>query len=296
MLAIQLKPGQEELSTFRLSNGGDGVIQMRAYAMDFASRPGQSYVFTEPGHSSYSPSAWIQLSPSSFDLQPGQQMEVEARITVPALVEPGERHAAVFFETVPPQEDTGISVAVGSRLTALLYLTVPGPGFQPAPEAGIQAITMPGYTQGGPLDFSLTLHNAGNVHVRVAARATFTGLWGRHVGELDLGDAVVLPGSERTINGSLEDVPFMDRLFARFVIGYYDEDGKLVNKSETVRLWVLPWKLLVPLMLLAAGVTAMLIVFKKKYQFRLEPRAPRTLQWGNFGTVWPRSGTRRSKR
>jgi hypothetical protein len=130
---------------------------------------------------------------------------------------------------------------------------------------------VPGIVEGGPVETGVVVRNSGNVHVTAAAKAYFADTWGKN-SELDLGQVIILPGGERTMKSVWQEAPFLGRVKMSIVVGYFDGQGELVNKSRTATFWVIPWKLLGGIV---AGATIAIAVFwrlRKRYRLRLERR------------------------
>lgn len=229
------------IRTVSVENQSDATVRMRVYVMDFRITKENDFVFLEPGEESYSCSKWLSHEETDFELAPGENRAVVVTINVPREVEPGGHYAALLFETVQPQLDQGSSVTISSRIASLFYLTIPGvTEADVLAKAEIVSLGFPGWAVGGPVKIAVVVCNTGNVHLDIATKAYLYGLWGRKLEELDLGQTVILPGSERIVEGSWGKTPFFDRVKANVVIGYFNEHEELVNESKTTTLWVTP--------------------------------------------------------
>jgi hypothetical protein len=63
---------------------------------------------------------------------------------------------------------------------------------------------------------------------------------------------------------------------ASVVIGYFDQQGELVNKAKTADFWVIPWKVIV-IIGVALGLFILLVwLLRKRYRLRIERKQ------GNF--------------
>ena len=97
-------------------NTGDETIRVHTYPMDFSIDKENSFTFSEPGYESYSCAAWLSIEEPEFNLAPGENKSVIVTISVPQDLEPGGHYAALFFEMVPPEAQSGVSVAVSGRI------------------------------------------------------------------------------------------------------------------------------------------------------------------------------------
>ncbi len=226
---LNISEGEQAQRIITVKNQGGEPIGVCAYVMDFFIDKDGNFIFSEPGHESYSASKWLSVNCTDFELASGESQEVEVIIAAPADIEPGGHYAALFFETVPSVNEEGVSISM--RIPSLFYITVPGiTDTDIAANAEIASLILPGSVEKGPVDVGVVVKNSGNVHLTIAAEAYFSDLFGRS-SELDLGQVTILPNSEGTLTGSWQEDPFIGRVRANFVIGYFDRHEELVNKS-----------------------------------------------------------------
>jgi len=263
--------GQVAEEVISVENQGDGVARIRAYAMDFSIDEESNFAFYEPGHESYSCARWLTLNEAEFDLNPGATKEVKVTVAVPDEVEPGGHYAALFFETALLEAPPGVSVTIAGRIPSLFYLTIPGATeAEVFSDAEIVSLLLPGWVEKGPVETGVVVRNTGNIHLTIAAKVYFSGFRGENIGELDLGQVVVLPHSERIMKGRWEKIPLFSRVKASVVIGYFNQQGELVNKTKTADFWIIPWKL-VTIIVVALGLLILLIWrLRKRYRLRIE--------------------------
>ncbi len=272
---LMVNSGETSTQEISLRNTGDEPTRVRVYALDFSIDRENNYTFSEPGHESYSCASWLDIQESEFVLGPGETKQVQVTISVPQAVEPGGHYAALFFETVPPETQPGVSVAVAGRIPSLFYLTIPGVSDADiVANAEISSLMLPGWVDGGPVQIGAVVHNTGNVHLTIATKAYFTDFRGRQAGEIDLGQTTVLPGAERAITGTWEKTPFVGPVKANFVIGYFDDHEELVNKSMDGNFWIIPWKVIIIAIASVGLIIVAVLVLKSKFRLKLERREP----------------------
>jgi len=269
---VELTVGRGEAveSAVNVENQGGEPVRLRTYAMDFSVDRESRYLFSEPGHETYSASRWLSLDDAEFELAGGERREITVGLRVPREAEPGGHYAALFIESVPSPSEVGVGIS--TRIPCLFYVAISDPdGVAVSADCSIASCILPGIVESGPVDAGVVLRNSGNVHLTAAAKAYFTDTWGKD-SELDLGQVVILPNGERSLKGSWEDAPFLGRVNANLVVGYFDEQGQLVNKSRSAEFWVIPWKLLTGA---AAGVIIIVAaswLVKKRFRLRIERR------------------------
>ena len=225
------------------ANTGDARVTVRVYPMDFRIGKGGAFSFSEPGDESYSCATWLNIDPAEFELLPGETRGVEVAVSVPPEVEPGGHYGALLFETMPGQREMGSPVTSTTRIASLFYVTIPGvTDADVFTGVEIVSVPVPRWVRGAPVELGVVVHNTGNVHLVAAGKAYLTGFWGRKIGEVGLGETVVLPQSERAMRGTWEGTLFLERVKAKVVVGYFDERGELVNEAAMMSFWVVSWQ------------------------------------------------------
>jgi P pilus assembly chaperone PapD len=268
---LTVSTGETSSQGISLRNTGDEPTTVRVYAMDFSIDRENNYTFSEPGHESYSCASWLGVGETEFELGPGAAKEVEVTISVPQQVEPGGHYAALFFETVPADTEPGVSVA--GRIPSLFYLTIPGvTDADITANAEITSLQLPGWVDGGPVEVGAVVRNAGNVHLTVASRASFTDFRSRQGGEIDLGQTIVLPGAERVIAGTWDNTPFIGPARVTVTIGYFDDHGELVNRSLQGSFWIIPWKVIMVAVASLGLIVVAILILRKKFRLKVERR------------------------
>jgi P pilus assembly chaperone PapD len=267
---LTVNRGEQAEKTINVVNQGSESIKVMNYTGDFSIDKEGNFVFSEPGHESYSASKWLSVEETELEIAPGESREVEVSISAPMEVEPGGHYAALFFEAAPSSNQEAISVSI--RIPSLFYLTVPGvTEADISANADIVSLMMPNIAGKGPVEMGVVVRNSGNVHLTVAAKARFTSSWGNS-SELDLGQIVILPGSDGMLKGEWQGSPLFGRVKGSVVIGYLDQNGELVNKSQTAEFWVVPWSLIGIIVGVMGVVVPAIIVLRKRYRLRVERR------------------------
>jgi P pilus assembly chaperone PapD len=265
---LTVNRGEQVGKMINVQNQGSELIRMRAYVMDFSIDREGNFVFSELGHESYSAARWLNIEEADFEIAPGESREVEVSISAPSEVEPGGHYAALFFETIPSANQGAVSIS--TRIPTLFYITVPGiTEAEVIANADIASLVLPGFAGKGPVEAGVVVHNSGNVHLTVAARAHFSASLGGD-SELDLGQMVILPNSDGVIKSNWQQAPFFGKVRASVVIGYLDHKGELVNKSQTAEFWVIPWSLIGIIVGVTVVVVPAIVVLRKRYRLRVE--------------------------
>jgi P pilus assembly chaperone PapD len=265
---LTVNRGEQAGKIIHVQNQGSEPIAIRAYVMDFSIDREGNFVFSEPGHESYSASRWLSVAETDFTLAPGESQEIEVRLSAPSEVEPGGHYAALFFEAIP-SANQGV-VLISTRIPTLFYITVPGiTEAEVMANADIASLVLPGFAGKGPVEAGVVVHNSGNVHLTVAARAHFSASWGGS-SELELGQAVILPNSDGVMRSNWQQAPLFGKVKASVVIGYLDQKGELVNKSRTAEFWVVPWSMIGIIVGVMGVIVPAIVVLRKRYRLRVE--------------------------
>jgi hypothetical protein len=156
------------------------------------------------------------------------------------------------------------------RIPTLFYITIPGiTGAEVIANADIVSLQLPGVAGRGPVEMGVVVRNSGNVHLTVAAKAYFDGYWGGS-SELDLGQKIILPNSEGMLKEEWQEAPYFGRVRANVVIGYLDNQGDVVNKSQTAEFWVVPWSLVGIILFVMGVVVPAIVIISKRFRLRVE--------------------------
>jgi P pilus assembly chaperone PapD len=140
-------------------NQGETPVHVDVQKQDFTGARDGSLAFIE--ESPYSAVNWVEVSPSAFDLEPGQSQTVLATMQVPADPAPdvGDHQVALVF--LVPAGDTDANVKVNRGIATPVYVTVPGAIDD---TVTISSLSAPWFSGGGPVTVTATVENSGNVH------------------------------------------------------------------------------------------------------------------------------------
>jgi P pilus assembly chaperone PapD len=265
---LTVNRGEQAGKTIHVQNQSGEAIAVMAYAMDVSSGKEGAFIFAEPGYGGYSASKWFSMETTDFELAPGEIKDVEVATSAPDEVEPGGHYAALFFEAIPLANQGAVSIS--TRIPSIFYITVPGiTEADIIASAEIVSLQLPKIANRGPVDMAVVVHNSGNVHLTVAARAHFAASWG-NASELDLGQMIILPNSDGVLRGKWQRLPFVGKVKASIVIGYLDQNGELVNKSQTAEFWVVPWGFVGIILFVMGVIVPAMVIIGRRYRLRLE--------------------------
>ena len=125
----QIAAGASETNVIEVRNGGSQAVRVKVQAQDWQmSRKGE-VAFARAGSTSGSLSAWLEINPTDFQVEPGQAKEIRYTLTIPAGTRPGSYHEAIIVEGMPAQQGppTPKKMAIHGRFGVMIYETVGKP-------------------------------------------------------------------------------------------------------------------------------------------------------------------------
>ena len=241
---VMLEPGQSTVQEVTIVNRTGATVDASFSTVDFAGSldPSVSHVLLEDEDSTRGARDWMELEIDKIELEQGDTLKFDVRITAPLDAEPGGYYAAVVAE---PGSAAGQD---GDRATSLFLITVPG---EFDSRATLNEPGLPSLASFGPINIDLVFNNLGNIHQSPSGSVTITNILGQEVAVLPVEEWVVLPeSSRRTVvewPGRWHFGPY--KVNAQIS---YGEDGNILSASSTI--WFLPWDIVL------AGLAALLII------------------------------------
>ena len=267
---MEANVGQSAERAITLENPSHESVTVNVYGMDFSVGRDECFTFSEPCDESYSCSSWLTVDEAFFELGAGETRAVKVTVAVPDGVEPGGHHAALLFEACLLDAETDSSVNISSRIASLFYVTIPGVSEADiTTDAEIVSLILPAWVEGSSAELGVVVRNTGNVHLNIAGKMYLTGFRGNSIAEVDLGQTIVLPGTERTLKGDCGGLPLFDKVTTKVVVGYFDAGGEVVNRSAQGGFWVTPHRGLMAAVALPVGII-LLVTFRLRRRYRLK--------------------------
>lgn len=197
-LIIEAPPGGSGSGYFKVVNDGEAPEEVTVSLADWDLDRDGGIRFLEPGTLERSLAPWVEYSPATFKLKPGEVQKVEFSFTVPEGAT-GD-HWALFFvegsQVTPVAETTGaLQTSVGVKVRYGVKV------FQHDPNAQRQGrITGMELLNASPLKLKLVFANTGDgVLFRVTGRVEIRDVTGATVRTLPIEEFTVLPGGEREL-------------------------------------------------------------------------------------------------
>jgi hypothetical protein len=231
LVELDLAPGAKKHFTLQLVNEGqENTVHLIAYPSPIQESRSGRYQVLDQGESEYSCADWMQLSDTSFSLEPGTSKEIKVEVTAPRNAS-GGRYGAVVFEVVPERAPTGEklgSVTYHFRMPAFVELTIKRFGGQ-VRKASISDLKIAPVTDKRMLEqigtdalaFSASVENEGNIHVTGKGTLIIRTKEGKTKRRVPLGGGrgIVIPGATVDFQSFLKKPP-PGEYIARTVINF----------------------------------------------------------------------------
>lgn len=222
------KAGETKKDSFKIINDGKRGYTFVVYARPYSVRT-ENYLpdFTTEA-SNADVYQWVQFDAPSYELDPGESVNVEYTVRVPKEAAPGGHYGVLFAETQPDEETNGNVVARTKRVGAIVYANVDG------------AITKRGDADAAKIDFFQTepplqatqsFQNSGNTDFDVDFRFTVSDIFGSKKYD-SVGTYTVLPNTTRNVLMEWKQAPW-------FGLYKVDVTSKYLGKSSSYSGFVL---------------------------------------------------------
>ena len=260
-LEINIKPDETITKIIKVRNESNSERVINTKASDFIVTDNKGtpiQVETNEENNRWAASSWIQVSPSSLKLKPGETKSLTVVVMAPKDALPGGHYAMILSnpENVGSLSSTGASVQ--SNVGTLIYVTVAGDVKQ---DAQIQNFTAPNFSEFGPIDFKSTIKNLSDIHIKPVGAITIKNFLGGQTAKLSITDTNIFPYTSRDFTNTLNRKWLFGRYKAEINAAYGTAGGVA---TAVIFFWVIPWRLIALLIAAAAIVTAIILINKNK--------------------------------
>ncbi|HZC25668.1 MAG TPA: hypothetical protein VE287_01515 [Actinopolymorphaceae bacterium] len=220
--------------TFTLINRGrsavDVIVRTTSFTEDRAGRLRLGDVGT------LSAATWTTVTPDRLRLAAGTVGRVRLRIAAPASAGAGEHHVAVLF-SVPATRSRG-RIAVAHAIGVPVYVTVPGPAVD---SIRVDRLDVePTFSLRGPITFTATLRNTGNLHRDFLDKHRIGVQVGEHT--VPFAGFTLVRGASRDLRTRWAEPPLMCVCRASLTVTSHSGTAR----TATATVVILPLQLLVP--------------------------------------------------
>ena len=247
-----LAPGEEKKTGVWVLNITDFPLPIKANQENFTV---QADLLRGAGQT-FNASSWLRINPQNFILSTYEQKKIEIVINVPPNAEPGGHYATVYFQPlVSASNIRSQTTYLSAKIGVLMFLTVKGEIIE---QANFQDFKTDSFSQFGPIDFSLSFQNRGNVHLLPSGEVVIKNFGDKEIGKAPFNQQIILPKTEKKIKMQWDKKFLLGRFSAQAYVSYGSANVKL--KSEPIIFWVIPW---LPLFLLTAAIVLCIVVRKR---------------------------------
>ncbi|MEW1722001.1 DUF916 domain-containing protein [Streptomyces sp. NPDC093109] len=265
-----VNPGGVVEDALVVANRGKAPLSLAVYAADgFTTGTGQLDLLPS-GKKSVAVGAWTRAGRESVTIRPGRTVTVPFTLTVPGNATPGDYVGGVVTSLRQSDEAEGINV--DRRLGIRVKLRVSG---ALAPKLAVEDLHV-GYSgpavpfAKGDATVTYTIHNTGNTALTARQTASVVGPFGlfrAEAGDIDPSPEL-LPGERWKVTVPVRGVVPAVTLTATVTLtpAITDAAGSttpLKPVEATARGWAVPWALLLSLAILAAAVTAAVLLRRR---------------------------------
>ncbi len=238
----EVAAGSSTKDSFKVVNDGEASFTFFVYARPYSVDNEDYAANFENEVKNADAYKWVQFDKASYDLAPGESVDVGYTFRVPKGASPGGHYGVLFAETQPNQQVSGTVIAQKKRVGAILYATIDG---NVTKTGKFVAQDVPLFQFNAPLKIRQKLSNGGNTDFIVRSSVSVSDVFGA-VKFKTVKDVTILPSTTRSINNDWVNPAW---------IGLYkvEQNAKYLDTSKSTTSYVL----LVPVWLYV--LTALLI-------------------------------------
>jgi hypothetical protein len=199
---LKLDAGSVMQGTMKIINDGDVAYGFSVYARPY----GVTNELYNPTFTNHQLNSgvykWVQFDQTKYSINPGDSVDVNYTIRVPADAAPGGHYGVLFAET-DERGLEGTGVARKKRVGNLLYVTVNG---EYKTSGVFKEFILPFWQKSSPVISSARVENTGNADFRAKVSTTAKDFFGR-TKYTYTGDPIILPDTVRLAEMKWEAAP-----------------------------------------------------------------------------------------
>ncbi len=266
---IDGKPGDIIQKNIKITNNdADRELILKAFPVDFIVQDDQGTPIKVDVSASgrYLASPWFTLERSEITIPPKVTEQIVIIITIPKDALPGGHYAGVFFEPITsPGQKTTVSYT-SSQVGSLFGITIAG-------DIKYDAIikdfsTKSPLSEFGPIDFSATIENQSDTHIRPTSSIEIHDMFGRKIESLALPEVNIFPFTTRTLQGTWDTVWGLGRYSATLSATY----GPSMVVSRTIYFWIMPYKIIAAILIVILVLIVIFILVRRHTKHREDHR------------------------
>jgi len=290
-------PGETLQASIKITNNSVNVKTMFAYIMDFtaADETGKAKLIAPGSEQGTFLSSWIDITKEGIDFAANEEKEIFFTIKVPENTGPGGYYGAIVFGTKASEirsnsEEKGAAIAIAQQTGALLLFQVSGNVVE---KAVIREFSTDKefYSTPFTVNFLTRVENLSNVHIKPRGIITISNMLGKEKSLIRINDtgANILPNSIRRFESSWQDNFGLGKYKAVLALSYGipTKLGGQGKQSITFikYFWVIPWRIIIPLILAIIFIIALFILFLKLYKNKVVKKAMSNMEMSRLRYV-----------
>ncbi len=221
------KPGETLEVIAKIRNRTDKQLPVAVRLDDFVASGSEGQVaLTEKGP--WAVSEWTTIAPTNFVLAAGEQKDVKATVSIPNTGAAGGRYGAFVF-TVSGTAQPGEAVLT-QEIASLFLIDIAGPRDE---SIAITSLKAPDFLEFGPVPFTITYKNSGNVHMKTAGVIAITDMFGKKIADVAQTPTNVFPGSDRTVTTTWQSKILFGRYTAEAIIASGGSENKTLTATTS---------------------------------------------------------------
>jgi hypothetical protein len=208
---------------------------------------------------------WITTDVDQISLNHGDRLNMPVKITAPENAVAGSHYAAIFASVSGGESGMGnAKVKLVSRVGTLILINIPGNNRE---SGGITDFSSDKkYYRQGPVDFSTTFKNTGNVYEKIRGEIAIKNILGTEIAHIALKDWTVLSDSSRKQSATWNRKWLLGRYTADLT-AFYGLGGNLKD-SKSVVFYAFPWHIALLILLILIVAYYLLKYFFSKFEIK----------------------------
>ncbi|MFC1646978.1 hypothetical protein ACFL1A_01710 [Patescibacteria group bacterium] len=191
---LTTKPGETLIVSSNIRNRADKNLPIMVRIEDFVAQGDEGQVaLVEKGP--WAVSTWTSLSPTEFNLKPGEAKTVTATVQIPQTGAAGGKYGSFVFSVKGAESDS--AAALSQEIASLFLIDIAGPKEE---NLVITTFNIPEFLEFGPVPIEITYNNSGNVHLHPHGVVAITDMFGNKVADVTQVGTNVFPQAERKVS------------------------------------------------------------------------------------------------
>ncbi|MDQ5932605.1 MAG: hypothetical protein QG649_690 [Patescibacteria group bacterium] len=230
----ELQSGQTKRDSFKVVNNGGTAYTFFVYARPYSVDNENYDVNFDSDVANADAYKWVQFDTTSFQLKPGDSVDVSYTLRVPENATPGGHYGVLFAETQPAEQNGGTVIAQKKRVGAILYTTVDGTVTRAGKYLGQD---VPFFQFSAPLKVRQRISNSGNTDFTVRSSVSVSDIFGglKYKNEKE---ATILPAKTRSINNDWPMPAWIGVYKVEQTAQFLDEKRTSTNYVLLIPVWV----------------------------------------------------------